>query len=156
MHALAVLFPLAAAVTAALCLRTGEAEPHIAASSTVVTAMANERALPAHGDVLASPAAAGVATLVEPRPAALVTFADGSRRASLNGVATDLTMPWPGGGPFSPIVEVVTHQGQQWFRHADGTASTTVMAKDQVSGREVAVPMCCRPEPVMRERQGRR
>lgn len=154
MNAFAVVLPLTALLTTALCWPAPTATPQSNAPQTHVETATLSAPLPAQG--LAPTIAAPAAPTATVPAKAYATFPDGSRRPALNGVTSDVVMPWPGGGPFSPIVEVVTHQGQQWFRHADGTASTTVRTKDQISGRDVVVPMCCRPEPVMRALQSRR
>jgi hypothetical protein len=94
------------------------------------------------------PAAATPGGVGTARPGT-VTFPDGSTRPAVNGVVADLHMPWPGGGPFAPVVAVVSHQGTDWWRHADGSMSTTIERRDQVSGRLFTLPLCYRPEPVL-------
>lgn len=107
---------------------------------------------PARVSVAASQGPEGI--VASPRPlegaaSGRAVFDDGSARPALNGATGDLVMPWPGGGRFSPIVEVVVHEGTSWWRHADGSMSTTLVRRDQVSGRDVQLPVCCRPEPVL-------
>ena len=154
MHATTLLFPLAATALLAgfgLSLRHLAEVPAALPSSTpseVAATTAPDAGVPAVGVVhAAAPKASAPAAIAE------TTFADGSKLPALNGVTMALTMPWPGGGPFSPVLEVITHQGQQWYRHEDGSMSTTVVARDEVSGKPVTVPMCCRPEPVMKALQ---
>ena len=155
MNILTLVFPLAAAaLVTGLALTLGAAADvaevlprTIAAAPDVTTADG-----PVVGQVQ-MPAAAPCAPSAITAPAASTTFVDGSRLPALNGVITDLTMPWPGGGPFSPVLEVIVHQGQQWYRHRDGSMSTTVVTRDEVSGKPVTVPMCCRPEPVIQALQ---
>lgn len=148
MNATTLVFPLAAvALVTSLAWTMGaapdvpEALPQAIAAATAEVPVVS----PAP-----TPAAAPCAPPAIAAPAATTRFVDGSHLPALNGVATDLTMPWPGGGPFSPVLKVITHQGQQWYRHADGSMSTTVVTRDEVSGKPVTVPMCCRPEPVIK------
>jgi hypothetical protein len=155
MNAFTLVLPLAAvALLTGLAWTVGTAQDVAAALPQTIAAA--PAAVAANQPVVQQAPAPDAPECAPPASSAAVataTFADGSRLPALNGVVTDLTMPWPGGGPFSPVLEVIEHQGQQWYRHADGSMSTTVVTRDEVSGKPVTVPMCCRPEPVMKALQ---
>ena len=76
-------------------------------------------------------------------------FPDGSTRPALNGVTEVLEIPWPSDRPWSPVVEQVHHNSVDWFRHADGSFSTTIVRKEEVSGRMVQMPLCFTPSPAV-------
>lgn len=76
-------------------------------------------------------------------------FPDGSTRPALNGVTEVLEIPWPSDRPWSPVVEQVHHNNVDWFRHADGSFSTTIVRKEEVSGRTVQMPLCFTPAPAV-------
>lgn len=76
-------------------------------------------------------------------------FPDGSTRPALNGVTEVLEIPWPSDRPWSPVVEQVHHNSVDWFRHADGSFSTTIVRKEEVSGRTVQMPLCFTPAPAV-------
>lgn len=76
-------------------------------------------------------------------------FPDGSTRPALNGVTEVLEIPWPSDRPWSPVVEQVQHNDVDWFRHADGSFSTTIVRKEEVSGRMVQMPLCFTPAPAV-------
>ena len=76
-------------------------------------------------------------------------FPDGSTRPALNGVTVALEIPWPSDRPWSPVAEQVHHNGVDWFRHVDGSFSTTIVRKEEVSGRTVQMPLCFTPAPAV-------
>ena len=76
-------------------------------------------------------------------------FPDGSTRPALNGVTEVLEIPWPSDRPWSPVVEQLHHNDVDWFRHADGSFSTTIVRKEEVSGRMVQMPLCFTPAPAV-------
>jgi hypothetical protein len=86
---------------------------------------------PASGEVPAPDGADGAATqppvtTVAPPKPGKVTFPDGSMVDAVNGVTVDVTMQWDD-RPFSPIVNIVTYHGCEWWVHADGAYSTVQM-----------------------------
>lgn len=76
-------------------------------------------------------------------------FPDGSTRPALNGVTEVLEIPWPSDRPWSPVADQVHHNGVDWFRHVDGSFSTTIVRKEEVSGRTVQMPLCFTPAPAV-------
>lgn len=74
-------------------------------------------------------------------------FPDGTVRAALNGATMELEVPWPAGRPYSPIVATVSNAGTDWYQHADGSFTTTIVRTEVVSGKEVQIPLCYTPEP---------
>jgi hypothetical protein len=96
---------------------------------------------------VSAPGPAVAAPVAEsPAPQAQAVFPDGSKWPLLNGVTETVTMPWPN-RPFSPVVDKVFDQGQDWYRHADGTWTTTVLRPETVSGKMVAVGLVFTPKP---------
>lgn len=66
-----------------------------------------------------------------------VRFPDGSYLPLLNGAKGKVVMTWPAGRPFSPVVgKVGGGQSEEWYRHADGTLTTTVVKFRSDLGRE--------------------
>jgi hypothetical protein len=152
-HLLSILWIPAAATVLVVAAASPTPPPLAPTPSTIggpdAAALAAVATLPAVGAV-----AAASPPPRDPIAAAGTTqFPDGSRLPALNGVAEDLRMPWPGGGPFSPVVDRIEHAGTQWYRHADGSLSTTLICREQPSGQPVAVPVCYRPEAVVTSRQ---
>ena len=82
-----------------------------------------------------------------PADASGVRFPDGSLQPALNGVTALLDIPWPSGRPFAPVVEQLHHNGADWYRHADGTFTTTIVRTEAVSGKELQIPLCFTPQP---------
>lgn len=77
--------------------------------------------------------------LPTPKPV-MARFSTGVEVALLNGVQESVGLPWPADRPWSPIAETVhDHRGIDWYRHADGSWSTTVMRMDEAKGVEVGV-----------------
>lgn len=70
--------------------------------------------------------AAEVAAAVPP-VATMARFPGGHSLRTLNGVAASVDMPWPADRPWSPVAGVVHDQGQDWYRHRDGSWSTTAV-----------------------------
>jgi hypothetical protein len=93
-----------------------------------------------------------VATVAAPAAVGTTTFPDGSTRPALNGAVGELKMTWPGGGAFSPVVLLREHQGTQWYQHADGSMSTTLVRTDARTGKVYNLPVCYRPAPVVERR----
>jgi hypothetical protein len=85
----------------------------------------------------AAPAAAGGS----------IRFPDGSSKPALNGVTEALELPWPADRPFAAVLDVVSHAGTDFYRHADGTFSTTVVRTESVSGKQVQIGLCYSPSP---------
>jgi len=82
------------------------------------------------------------------RPAAgVLRFPDGSTRPALNGVTDDVELQWPAQRPFAAIVEVVAQAGTDFYRHADGTFTTTVIRRETVSGKMLQIGLCYTPSP---------
>lgn len=75
-------------------------------------------------------------------------FPDGTARTALNGVTVPLTIDWPGQRPYSPVVEVVTNEnGVSFWKHADGSFSTTLVRVETVSGKVVQFAQTYTPGP---------
>lgn len=107
--------------------------------------------LPAVASPMVADARAGAAATTPPvagKPGTM-RFPDGSTRPALNGVTEVLEIPWPSDRPWSPVVEQVHHNNVDWFRHADGSFSTTIVRKEEVSGRMVQMPLCYTPAPAV-------
>ena len=82
-----------------------------------------------------------------------IRFPDGSSRPALNGVTQALEIPWPSGVPFAPVVEQLHHNGADWYRHADGTFTTTIVRTETVSGKQLQIPLCFTPRPAPAQQQ---
>src|SRR5688572_1245976 len=76
-----------------------------------------------------------------------VKFPDGSVHRALNGVTDALEAPWPAGHPYAPVVAQLHYNDADWYQHADGTYTTTLVRTDTVSGREVQGAYCYTPSP---------
>lgn len=133
--ALALLQPAAPAGPAAAPATSDGAQPTAAATD------------PARGSTVhrAAPAANGPAPAAAPSRELLLP--DGTTMPTLNG-ATDaepLATYW-GPFPWSPIVGVERNdQGLDWYRHADGSYSTTQMVWRQDLGRMAAMTRVAHP-----------
>lgn len=108
----------------------------------------------AAGEAVPAPAVAeAVAPAAAPLPpatppAAQVTFPDGSTLPALNGVTEPIVLQW-GNRPYSPVVaKIADEQGVEWYRHQDGSWSTTRMVQDRVRGIDVATGQVFNPSPV--------
>jgi hypothetical protein len=77
----------------------------------------------------AAPAPVPASAHAAPAPAAAAMhYPDGSTMPLLNGVRDPVTIAWPPGYPFAKVVETVTDdQHRQWYRHADGSWTTTIV-----------------------------
>jgi hypothetical protein len=83
------------------------------------------------------------------RPQEMVRYPDGGYMPPLNGVTIPANLAWPPDHPFSPIVgKQATPDGTEWYIHADGTCSTTVMVWRSDVGRKVPYTHVARPVPV--------
>lgn len=69
---------------------------------------------------------------------------DGSFVPTLNGVKNPAAIVW-GNQPYSPIVRKQIDPHCEWYLHADGTYTTTVMTWRSDLGREDAVTLCLHP-----------
>ena len=85
-------------------------------------------------------------------------YPDGSEHPALNGVEERIQVAWPGQVPFSPIVgQFVDADGLHWYRHEDGSQSTTKMAWRKDLGRNAAMTLVANPTkatPVLLEEPG--
>jgi hypothetical protein len=86
-----------------------------------------------------------------PQPAAaqpkMLRFPDGSLREPLNGVTDPKPVDWPAQIPYAPVVgRMRDAQGLEWYRHADGSRTTTQMFFHQQLGK--MVPMTRVENPV--------
>lgn len=89
------------------------------------------------------------ASTAQPGRADLLKLPDGTSVATLNGAvdAPPLGDFW-GPFPWSPIVGVERNDaGLDWYRHADGSYSTTQMVLRQDLGRAVAMTRVAHPGP---------
>jgi len=75
-----------------------------------------------------------------------ILYPDGSRQPPLNGVKAAPSLYWPKEVPFTPVVGKFTDvQGVEWYKHADGSQSTTQMIWRKDLGREDAVSRVAAP-----------
>ena len=77
----------------------------------------------------------------EPGPgAAVITYPDGSRYPTLNGVTGPIKLNWSSDRAYSPIVGTM-YDGElnqlYWYVHADGSYSTTAMMQNRRGGPPV-------------------
>jgi hypothetical protein len=77
--------------------------------------------------VVAAPASAPPAPAAEASQSPRARFPGGTSLAPLNGVRESIDMPWPAGRPFSAVAGIVHDRGQDWYKHADGSWSTTTI-----------------------------
>lgn len=98
---------------------------------------------PAQGEVSRS-ATPDAARAPEQPPAELLRLPDGTAVAPLNGVQRAGPFVW-GDGPYAPIVGTETQNGIEWWVHADGTKSTTLMIWRKELGRADATTVVARP-----------
>jgi hypothetical protein len=82
-----------------------------------------------------SPPSARPAVTVRP-----LQLPDGTQTAPLNGITEPGRMNW-GNRPYAPIVGTVHCQGVDWYRHADGSLTTTVEVYRSDLGRRVPVTL---------------
>ncbi|MFO1076897.1 MAG: hypothetical protein U1E73_04125 [Planctomycetota bacterium] len=126
--------------TASLLLARGEA-PATAATSHH------------HADV-APPAPAAATVDLAPRPAAVtdhtrdLELPDGTFVPALNGAtdAAPLSTYW-GPFPWSPIAGIERADGVDWYRHEDGSYSTTQMVWRSDLGTQAAMTRVAHPGP---------
>ena|SRR5580765_3469108 len=96
----------------------GERDPAPPAAEAPRTTALTPASAPAPARAAAAPAA----------PAPAIRYPDGSTMPLLNGVRDPVAIAWPPGHPFAQVVETVTDdQQRQWYRHADGSWTTTVV-----------------------------
>jgi hypothetical protein len=86
----------------------------------------------------------------------VLTLPDGTTVSARNGVAHPAPMSWSRDVPFAPIVATVAadytgHGRLEWYRHADGTMTTTVMIDARTAGvqRRKPVTIVAHPLPVL-------
>ena len=104
------------------------------AASYALTCLGGTTAAPCAGAQVGSLPAVPVVVSAEPPPAApsapaaaMARFPGGQALRALNGIAESVEMPWPADHARSPVDAVVRDQGQDWYRHADGSWSTTTV-----------------------------
>jgi hypothetical protein len=79
---------------------------------------------------------------------AKTSFPDGTTLTALNGVTVPLRIDWPGNRPYAAVVEVVTNDnGVAFYKHADGSFSTTLQRIETVSGKLVQFAQTYTPGP---------
>ena len=66
---------------------------------------------------------------------------DGRWYRLLNGARGVKTLGWPRDVPYAPIVEIVRHDGKDWYGHADGSYSTMFIDDSERSWAHVANPV---------------
>lgn len=134
-----------AGVAVGIAVATGGGET--AAPAAGLPAAAAPVAEPA---VPAVPAVASVAAAPPPvdSPSRQLLLPDGTSVPALNGAvdAAPLARYW-GPWPWSPIREVVRDRGVDWYRHDDGSFSTTQMVWRSDLGREAAMTRVAHPGP---------
>lgn len=135
----ALLVTLAALGGASLWLRVGE-QPPPAAPAAPGAAPAALPPVPATAPAVAAP-------IPEPPPAdrsKYLELPDGSFVPTLNGATNvaPLAKFWGSQVPWSPIVGIERNdQGIDWYRHENGSYSTTQMVLVSRSGRQSYEPM---------------
>ncbi|MBK8097292.1 MAG: hypothetical protein IPK26_09300 [Planctomycetes bacterium] len=107
------------------------------AASYALTCLGGTAAAPGAGTQVGSLPVVPVVVPAEPLPAvssapaapaaAMARFPGGHTLRALNGIAESVDMPWPADHAWSPVEGVVRDQGQDWYRHADGSWSTTTV-----------------------------
>ena len=70
---------------------------------------------------------------------------DGSFVPTLNGVVNPAAIVWHS-GPYSPVVRKQVDPTLEWYVHADGTYTTTIMQWRSDLGRNDACTLCMKPE----------
>jgi hypothetical protein len=69
-----------------------------------------------------------------------LTYPDGSSWPPLNGVKSPAPVAWPQGHPFAPVVgKIRDAMGVEFYKHADGSLSTTMMMFRKDLGRDDAI-----------------
>lgn len=129
--------------------RAGEPPAELPRGSVPTSVPSVQQPVPAIASPIVADARAGTPAVGAPAAGKQGTmrFPDGSTRPALNGVTEQLEIPWPSDRPWSPIAEQVHHNGVDWFRHVDGSFSTTIVRTEEVSGRSVQMPLCFTPAP---------
>jgi len=74
----------------------------------------------------------------------LLRFPNGTAVAPLNKVIKPAVCAW-GDTPWSPIVRCEFNNGLDWYVHADGTYTTTLMTWRSDLGREEPFTLCLHP-----------
>lgn len=98
------------------------------------------------------PVATGDGTPAAPKPDAaakksgMLKLPDGSEVAPLNGVENPPRLVWQN-PEYSPIVRTEHNGDFDWYVHADGSYSTTLMIWRSDLGRADAVSYCLHPRP---------
>lgn len=123
------------------------------ADAPVVPVAERQVAVPADGataTVAPSAAAPAPTTPTATAPAPLWLLPDGTKVAMLNG-ATDappLAEYWGSSVPWSPIVGIERNdQGVDWYRHQNGSYSTTQVVWRSDLGRHMAMTRVAHPAP---------
>jgi len=107
---------------------------------------------PAPGTPPASPPpllAAPAPTREPEHPQEMIRYPDGTYMPALNGVKIPPVLSWPADHPFSPIIGKRMSAGTEWYVHADGTQTTTVMTWRSDLNREVALCHVAVPKPAL-------
>ncbi len=146
----AVLLLLAGLVAVAVLWRDDDAPVEPADSPPTAPDTAPDTA----DDEGTAPATGGFRTvqpMTEPKVADkphLLELPDGTFVPTLNGAVdvAPLADYW-GPHPFSPIIGVKSSDGVDWYEHADGAFSTTVMVWREDLGRRAAMTRVGRPGP---------
>ncbi|MBL8723626.1 MAG: hypothetical protein JNK49_06235 [Planctomycetes bacterium] len=73
-----------------------------------------------------------------------LSMPDGSFVPTLNGVKNPAKIAW-GEFPYSPVVRIQKDPTLDWYVHADGTYTTTIMQWRSDLGREDPVTLCLHP-----------
>ncbi|MGA1606992.1 MAG: PVC-type heme-binding CxxCH protein [Planctomycetota bacterium] len=72
---------------------------------------------------------------------------DGSWLRTLNGAKDVPALEWPSDLPYAPVIGKSTDgRGQDWYRHADGSWSTTTVVQREDLGRPESVSMVANPK----------
>lgn len=128
----------------------------LAAAASIWTLVRTRPETPASAPSVppAPPAAAqAVAPVVAPtrtptRPEEMIHYPDGTYMPALNGVQRPGRLNWPPELPFSPIIgKRASSDGTEWYVHADGTCTTTMMLWRSDLGRKDAITHVARPLP---------
>jgi len=140
---------LAGAALAALALAATQKHT-TAAAAPVADTTAKDAAAPA--PVAAAAAVAVAAAALTQQAAAAnspqVTFPDGTTRPALNGVDEPARLQWPPDRPYSPVVDTVRDGEVEWWKHGDGSWSTTLRRYDTAAGRWITLTPLFQPAEV--------
>ena len=60
---------------------------------------------------------------------------DGTTLPPLNGVDQRVRMQWHTDGPYAPVIAKLIHNGQEYYRHDDGTLTSVIHVINEATGQ---------------------